>query len=435
MSWFAKPDPDVDFDDDLDISEDDVGTLPVNSLRAPTDDEREKWQLGRRWSLFMNPRMFGLCFNPWQFLKVDIFRQTNVCCTYFGRLPEFQFVSAKDFHGEDGMWNHPFMQHLRAKDGSEDEVPYCGFCQGRYRPDLPSRSARRLAIVESQKLLQDKMDEVVTFAYSGRLKDLDEDLSTFQFPLKRRDGWMWAPFKSKRQFYRRDVRMAGFQNIGPIAQLGAGPAAYAPFLAEPGNTLTLVDWQPKQIANVAELMAELELPVHTEVVAKSGLELPFEDESLSGVWLDAHRWLDQYPCPTVFAEIRRVLKPEGVLRVVRAPSSGSLIMQIAETTDQEEAEALIEVLRNEAKLSGPAVYFTVEKVYRTMKRLGFVVNKRRPPQIHVEGPAYREIPTLGRDLTVIADQLQDADFRAELANTPALQEGLETAISFNATRR
>ncbi len=45
----------------------------------------------------------------------------------------------------------------------------------------------------------------------------------------------------------------------------------------------------------------------------------------------------------------------------------------------------------------------------------------------------REILALGRNLNKIADQLAEASFRQKLVETPSLQEGLEMAISFNAT--
>lgn len=425
------------FDDEIMLDEDDDSGLATRQPPPePVDGtQRDKnWGSDKRWTLFMNPRMHGLCFNPWQFLKVDVFGRSNVCCAYFGRLPKFEWLSAKEFHGPDGMWNHPFMVHMRGKSGTDEEVPYCGFCQGRYRPDLPGRTARRLAVVESQKLLQDKIDEVVRFDYAGTIDTLPEDLSEWSFPLARKAGYDWFPFKSKRQYYRRDVRMSHFQNIGSVAQLGSSGAAYAPFLAEPNNRLTVVDWQKNQLLNVAELLEALGLEGHTTIHHEDPAHLPFEKNSLDGVWLDARRWFDRVPPREMLREVRRVLKMDAKLRVVCAPGVGALTRKIVHAESPERAEELLAVLRSEGRDRGPDTYFAMETMYQELKQAGFALDKERPAQIKPIGSKWREVPHLGRDVHEVADRLESPAFRAEVAASETMLDGLEEFFTFNAAK-
>jgi SAM-dependent methyltransferase len=414
------------FDEEVGF-EDDDGT----GFDGPNATRDDAWQLDKRWALFMNPRMHGNCFNPWQFLKVDVFQRTNVCCTFFDRMMKFEWPTAKEFHNEDGMWNHPFMQYLRVNMGTPEGVPYCEFCQGRQRDDLPIRASRKKAALDSQRMLQDKFDEMPGFVYRGRISELGEQLDALSVELKRKKGEIWKPLKGSRAVYRRDIRISGFQNLGRVAQLGCSHAGTAPFLAEAANDLTIVDWQKNQLENVGELMAALGLEaVRVPVTEISTLPLP--DGQFDGVWIDGQRWFARAGRQELLAEARRILKPGGRLRVVLAYGPGAIAQRILESTDPVQVERLCTILDASGTYDGPGSFVTVETLMAAVKAAGFTLDKERPPQERPIGRMLREMPALGRDLKAIASRFRTAAFLAEVRLNPSLLDGMEEFMSYTA---
>jgi ubiquinone/menaquinone biosynthesis C-methylase UbiE len=101
-----------------------------------------------------------------------------------------------------------------------------------------------------------------------------------------------------------------------VLELGPGPGAFtlkAARRTEPGGRLAVVDIQPKMIEAVAEKVREARL-TNVETHVASAYELPLENGSVDRAFLVTV--LPEIPDrQRALAELRRVLKPGGVLSV------------------------------------------------------------------------------------------------------------------------
>jgi ubiquinone/menaquinone biosynthesis C-methylase UbiE len=101
-----------------------------------------------------------------------------------------------------------------------------------------------------------------------------------------------------------------------VLELGPGPGAFTVRAArrtEPGGSLVAVDIQPKMIAALEQRVQEADL-TNVETHVASAYELPLEDESADRAFLVTV--LPEIPDRgRALAELRRVLKPGGVLSV------------------------------------------------------------------------------------------------------------------------
>jgi len=96
----------------------------------------------------------ALCWSPWRMLKIYIRARAQVCCSFAHKLPKFGWPTAKQFHDESEMWNHPYMQHMRRTIGKEDELPFCKICRETDKRDVRNADVRRDAMRETQRIAE-----------------------------------------------------------------------------------------------------------------------------------------------------------------------------------------------------------------------------------------------------------------------------------------
>ena len=108
----------------------------------------------------------------------------------------------------------------------------------------------------------------------------------------------------------------GIQPGEQVLELGPGPGAFTVEAArrtEPGGSLVTVDIQPQMIAEVERKVREAGL-TNVEPHVASAYDLPLEDESADRAFLVTV--LPEIPDrQRALAELRRVLKPDGVLSI------------------------------------------------------------------------------------------------------------------------
>jgi ubiquinone/menaquinone biosynthesis C-methylase UbiE len=118
------------------------------------------------------------------------------------------------------------------------------------------------------------------------------------------------------RYMRATLDRVGIQPGERVLELGPGPGAFTVEAAqrtEPGGRLVAVDIQPRMIAAVEKRVQAAGL-TNVETYVASAYELPLEDASVERVFLVTV--LPEIPDrQRALAELRRVLKPDGVLSV------------------------------------------------------------------------------------------------------------------------
>jgi ubiquinone/menaquinone biosynthesis C-methylase UbiE len=120
----------------------------------------------------------------------------------------------------------------------------------------------------------------------------------------------------RRRYMDRVLDRIGIRPGERVLELGPGPGAFtvrAARRAEPGGSLVAVDIQPKMIAALEQRVLQAGL-TNVEARVASAYELPMEDESVDRAFLVTV--LPEIPDRgRALAELRRVLKPGGVLSI------------------------------------------------------------------------------------------------------------------------
>lgn len=254
------------------------------------------------------------CSRPWRTLKVTMTGQTKICCDFFTRLPDFDWPTAQDFHRPDGMWNHPFMQHLRRTMGTQEEVPFCTLCLTKDKRSPEHRGARAEAKAESLEVYRSFEDVAAAPRYRGTL-DEHEPLEDFSIP--RPNHAPLRPFRRSLADYRRVVRGQGLFGRGRVLQVGAPAPAMAVFHAEANDDLVVTDLDVRALARVRALCAPFGLEPTTAALAADGA-LPVDDRAFDAAWLDGSL-LQRIDRQRLLAEIARALREDGTVYVHRAP--------------------------------------------------------------------------------------------------------------------
>ncbi len=120
----------------------------------------------------------------------------------------------------------------------------------------------------------------------------------------------------RRRYIGPELDRVGIQPGERVLELGPGPGAFTVDAArrtEPDGTLVAVDLQPQMIAAVDKRVQEAQL-TNVETHVANAYELPMEDESIDRAFLVTV--LPEIPDrQRALAELRRVLKPGGVLSI------------------------------------------------------------------------------------------------------------------------
>ncbi|MEP3948396.1 methyltransferase domain-containing protein [Ascidiaceihabitans sp.] len=278
-------------------------------------------EFGRQIARGEDPR----CTYPWNRLDIVLRdNRTKVCSDFPIRLPRFDWPTTEDFHKEDQMWNHPFMQRMRGGMGTTDAVPFCDICVRSNKRAVNNYDWRRKAQTETRKLYHSIEGKLREDVFRGDLNEIGEGLSEMRF--LKPNGRTVRLFKDKTMFYRRRVSKHRFFQIGRVLQIGLRNALVSPFLAEANPHFEAADF------------SRVKGDFMTSVVSRFGIDakatqldplkpLPFADDSFDGVWLDGQT-LFRMDRDALFHELKRVLAADGVVHVQEAYGAGMLLRMI-----------------------------------------------------------------------------------------------------------
>ena len=372
-----------------------------------------------------------LCWAPWRVLKVDIFGRTQNCCGFFEKLPEFDWPSARDFHKETGMWNHPLVQQLRTTMGTADELPFCTFCKEDDKRHPDAAAAKRQSSIQSGAVFQQIYDRTAPFTFRGDIDKLPEDLATWSAPSRTYPGTTLRPFRNNKLFYRRLVRTRGFWNLGHVLIMGVLAGSMAPFLAEANEQLTLADLSKGRLRKNADLLQALGLgDPEMALIADPRSHLPWEAEVFDGVWLDGS-WLYRFGRLDVLKELRRVTRRGAPVYVSGAPGLGFLVQQAIAAPTQDEAGPIIEAIGKGPTFKGIGGFMSAETLVAALRGSGFGLDRRRPAlSLYHDG-----IKSGSEDWSshwLVAERLSDESHRLALRAAPDRLRGLVDRVSFTA---
>lgn len=270
------------------------------------------------------------CERPWRRLEIKVRdNRTKVCCDFAVKLPEFKWPSIEEFHDENHMWNHPFMQHMRRTLGLPNEVPYCKLClttNKRASQNSQKRSEARLDTIE----LYDKFEkDLLRKTYRGRLNNFEETIDEYVYSYG--TDIQKNIFRNTVDEYRDLVRKRGFNNIGNVLQIG-GLGAISPFLAEANTNFTGADFVESKVVFTSNLLKDFGLNDDGQLLDKQGM-LPFEDQTFDGIWLQGSLLYSSNRLHFL-NEIHRILRYGGRIFVRTAFGLGELLERILANSDR-----------------------------------------------------------------------------------------------------
>ncbi len=331
--------------------------------------------LSREFLLLQAQGVDPSCHRPWRVLKVDVHQKTKVCCDFFTQLPVFEFPTARDFHSEGGMWNHPFMQHMRRTMRTTEEVPFCTLCLTSDKRS-PQHAERRAEAKRDSLAIFQRMDGAVRRNnYRGSIEDHNSILANFEFTLP--DGQVKRPFRGDKDFYRRLVHAQGFVRRRRVLLFGCASVALAPFLAESCESLTLADPSPGILEQARILCERFDLPTTAATFTKSG-DLDLADETFDAVWANGETFLSRSRLIPPLSELSRVLEAGGSLHVRRGPAAGAVFKRLNMETNPKFADRWTALLRGNTEAPRLGLMFATRDLRSKLRQSGLRLDVSPP---------------------------------------------------------
>lgn len=371
-----------------------------------------------------------VCWSPWRVLKVDVFGRTQNCCGFFEKMPEFEWPSARDFHKESGMWNHPVVQKLRSSMGTADELPFCTLCKEDDKRHPDAAPAKRDASIRSGAVFQEIYDRTAPFRFRGDIDKLTGELRSWTAASRLYPDVSLRPFRSSKLAYRRLVRTRGFWNLGRVLLMGVQSGSMAPFLAEANENLALADLSKGRLRNTADILHALGFGEAPTALLTDLCTLPWEPHTFDGVWLDGS-WLSRFGRLAMLKELRRVMRSGAPVYVSGAPGIAPLVRRAVAAETQEEARATIDLIGKGPSYTGIDGFMSAETLVAALKGSGFGLDRRRPALSLRNGQTKTGTDDWDNHWSV-AQLLSDDSYRSALKAQPERLRGIVERVNFTA---
>ncbi len=143
-------------------------------------------------------------------------------------------------------------------------------------------------------------------------------------------AWLDAHFEAARPEYEAQLRAVGIQPGWHVLDAACGSGSFLPWLAElvgPGGSLVALDLAPDNVALVERRVAEWGLPCPVEARTGTVLALPYPDAAFDAAWFaNTTQYLTDDELATALAELRRVVRPGGLVAVKEADASAGRLL-------------------------------------------------------------------------------------------------------------
>ncbi|MDQ6832072.1 MAG: methyltransferase domain-containing protein [Chloroflexota bacterium] len=137
-------------------------------------------------------------------------------------------------------------------------------------------------------------------------------------------------FEMNRPEYEAMCRSVGLQPGWRVLDAGCGPGGFLPILADlvgPTGSIAAIDLAPENAATAEERAREWRLPCPVEVRTGSVTALPYPDEAFDAVWCaNTLMYVNDVEMAQALAEMRRVVRPGGLIAVKETDPSGHCVL-------------------------------------------------------------------------------------------------------------
>jgi ubiquinone/menaquinone biosynthesis C-methylase UbiE len=132
-------------------------------------------------------------------------------------------------------------------------------------------------------------------------------------------SYLDSHFEAMKPEYEAMIRSVGIKSDWNVLDAGCGGGSFLPLLAElvgSGGHISAYDLAPENIEMVDSLVENRQFPCSIETRVGNLTSLPYEDNHFDGVWCaNITQYLNDEELGKMFAEFRRVVRPEGVVAV------------------------------------------------------------------------------------------------------------------------
>jgi SAM-dependent methyltransferase len=137
--------------------------------------------------------------------------------------------------------------------------------------------------------------------------------------------WLDLHFEVSRPEYEAQLRAVGILPGWRVLDAACGSGSFLPWLADlvgPTGSLAALDLAPDNVALVERRMDGWALPCPVEARVGTVLALPYPDAAFDAVWFaNTTQYLDDAELTTALDELRRVVRPGGLVAVKEADNA------------------------------------------------------------------------------------------------------------------